>query len=85
MKKLFIFSATIFAATAFAQESTSKSMSFENCLEVIRINAAKLGGAPVNIVETPDLRIVRFPAADGSVLLTCSRTDKKMVMTLSPK
>lgn len=65
-------------------KSQTQSMSFEGCLLVIRNTAGELGVAPVNIVETSDLRIVRFPTADGSVLVTCSRPDQKMVITQSP-
>lgn len=68
---------------AAAQQSTSKSMSFEQCLQVIRQTATELGVAPINIAETSDLRMVRFNTRDGSVLVTCSRPDQKLVMTVS--
>lgn len=83
MKLILIVGATLWATIAFAQQSTSKSMSLEDCLQVIRNTASQLGVAPVNIVETSDVRMVRFPTTDGSVLVTCSRADKKMVMTVS--
>jgi hypothetical protein len=60
-------------------------MPFEACLQLIRNSASDLGVAPVNIVETSDVRIVRFPAADGSVLITCSRPDQKAVITRSSR
>lgn len=66
-----------------AQESTSRSMSFENCLQVIRNTSQQLGVAPRNIVETSDLRMVRFVTSDGSVLVSCSRPDRKLVITKS--
>lgn len=75
----------LISAGAVAQESTSQSMSFEQCLQVIQRTATQLGVAPVNVVETTDLRIVRFPTTDGSVLVSCSRPDRKMVMTVSKK
>ena len=65
--------------------STSKRMSFENCLAVIRNVSQSLGVAPVNIVETSAVRMVRFRTEDGSVLVTCSRPDQKMVITKSDK
>jgi hypothetical protein len=65
-------------------ESTSKAMSFEACLAAIRQVSGDLGIAPINIVETEILRMVRFPTADGSVLVTCSRPDSKLVITRSP-
>ncbi|WP_141728454.1 hypothetical protein [Devosia insulae] len=66
-----------------AVESQAVSMSFEACLAKIRSTAAQLGMAPINIAETNDLRMVRFPTSDGSVLITCSRPDGKMVVTKS--
>ena len=85
MKTSLVIGAALVATTAFAQQSTSKPMSFEDCLQVIRNTATQLGVAPVNIVETSGVRMVRFPTADGSVLVTCSRADRKMVMTVSKR
>lgn len=74
------------AGAALAQPvSESRPMSFEACLATIRGYASETKVAPVAIVETSDLRIVRFPAADGSVLVTCSRPDGRMVLTKSPR
>lgn len=61
--------------------SESRRMSFVNCLRMIRKVAGDLGIAPINIVETSGLRIVRFPVTDGSVLVTCSAADNKLVVT----
>ena len=83
MKCLIAIIGTLLASTAYAQQSTSKSMSFEECLQVIQRTATQLEVAPINIVETNDMRMVRFPTSDGSVLVTCSRPDRKMVMTIS--
>lgn len=86
MKHIFAgFLFTIFTSPLFAQQSTSEPMSFEACLQVIQRTATQLGVAPINITETTDIRIVRFPTSDGSVLVTCSRPDRKMVMTVSKK
>ena len=70
-------------AGAQQPQSTSKTMSFEDCVKTIQITASQLGVAPINIVETNDVRMVRFRTADGSVLVTCSRVDRKMVITRS--
>jgi hypothetical protein len=72
------------AADAAEPQSQATPMSFEKCLATIRGTAAELGVAPINIVETNDLRMVRFCAADASVLVTCSRPDDKQVITVSP-
>ena len=68
-----------------AVETITKSMSFEQCLQVIRGTASDLRIAPINIVETRDMRMVRFPASGGSVLITCSRLDRKMAIIKSDK
>jgi hypothetical protein len=58
-------------------------MSFETCLATISNIATELGVAPINIVETSIMRVVRFNTADGSVLVTCSAPDRRMVITRS--
>lgn len=64
--------------------TATKTIDFEQCLASIRTIANDLAVAPVNIVETNDVRIVRFNTSDGSVLVTCSRPDRKMVVVQSP-
>lgn len=58
-------------------------MSFEECLLVIQRTTTELGVAPINVAETTDIRMVRVPKSDGSVLVTCSRPDRKMILTMS--
>lgn len=65
--------------------STTYDMDFEKCLAFIRQSANESSSAPINIVETNILRIVRFPAKDGSVLITCSKLDNKAIITMSDK
>ena len=64
--------------------STSENMSFDNCVSLIQRKSTELGVAPTNIVETDILRMVRFNATDGSVVVSCSKLDNKMVLTTSP-
>ncbi|GEM_PF-2740340 len=76
---------TLWASAAIADTKVimNKTMSFESCLQFIRGTAVKLNTAPTNIVETNDLRIVRFNTNDGSgvsFLLTCSRLDEKLLV-----
>lgn len=68
------------ATAAAADHTTTTSTPFEKCLAKIQALATKTGTAPVNLVETSILRIVRFPAADGSLLVTCSKPDGKMIV-----
>ena len=53
------------------------------CLQLIQKTATELAVAPVNIVETTAMRMVRFPTRDGSVLLTCMK-DGSATVTKSP-
>lgn len=81
---LAVFAAGSGVEAASEPESSSQTMSFEACLQVIRQTASQLGVAPINVVETNILRMVRFCSDDGSVLVTCSQPDQKLVVTRSP-
>jgi len=88
--KVLLFLASLLVMTSNAHAGSqvidSRSMGFDHCLATIRATAGKLGVAPLDIVETNALRMVRFPTDDGSgqsILITCSAPDRKMVMTLS--
>ena len=65
-------------------EITSQSMPFRQCLQVIERTASQLGVAPTNIVESDVLRVVQFCADGASVIVSCSRRHKKLVLTKSP-
>ena len=76
----FVFLCLFVVPTAAADEPIVTSMSFEACLKVIMNTATELGTAPVNIVETSILRMVKFVTQDGYVLVACSRPDHRMVV-----
>lgn len=84
VRPLFMVGVLCANAPAYAVESTSVSASFDKCLATIRKTSSDLGIAPINIVETNIMRMVRFPTSDGSVLITCSKPDQRMVVTKSP-
>ncbi|MBF8753767.1 hypothetical protein [Pseudomonas guariconensis] len=72
-------------ATA-AAESTSTPMSFEKCQAVQANTIAQLNVAPgdiVRIVNTSVMTMTRLYTDDGSVIITCSAPDNKMVITKS--
>ena len=63
-----------------------KSMMFEKCIIHVASVAADLVINPITIVDTDILMIVRFITNDGSgtsFLATCSRPDRKFVLTQS--
>jgi hypothetical protein len=67
-----------------AVSSTGQTMSFEDCLGVIRRTARELSVTPISVVETDILRVARFRTTEGSVLVSCSKPDRKMILTRSP-
>ena len=82
MLAVYVLSGLLLSAGAQAQpQSESRTMEFDQCLPLIRQTVTQLGVAPINIVETQDIRIVRFPTSDGGVLVSCSRLDRKVVIT----
>ena len=62
------------------------AMEYRACLASIRAVSRKLGVTPRTIVSTGILTMVRFPTNDGSgqsLLVTCSKMDRKRVINLS--
>jgi hypothetical protein len=70
-------------STAAAMETTSRTLplAFNKCLGIIRYTGVQTGVPPVNIVKTHSMRMARFDTEGGSVLITCSRADQKIVIT----
>ena len=79
----------VFAGLAWGSaESTSKAMSFDQCQSLQANVIAQLNVPPediVHVVNTAVLTITRVITADGSVLISCSDPDQKMVITRSTK
>jgi hypothetical protein len=77
-----LFPVTIFAGTS----SQTVSMSFEECLARKETVISQLGISPGNIipvVNTNIMTMTKLCTVDGSVIVTCSKPDKKMVITQS--
>lgn len=71
-----------------AAQSHSEQMTFEECLAhrervIISLNVNPQNIIPV--VNTGIVTITRICTADGSVLITCSKPDQKMVLTMSDR
>jgi hypothetical protein len=66
------------------EDTGARDLPFEECLLLIRDVGLSLGIEPTDIVATRELRLVRFSVSDGSLLVTCSRPDSKLVMLRSP-
>lgn len=65
--------------------STSEPMDFRTCVASIDVVANKMGRRPTVIVDTAIMKMVRFHTADGSLLVTCSKPDRKRIFTESSR
>lgn len=76
-----------FPATAFAAASSQTiPLSFEECLARKETVISQLGVNPRNIiplVNTNIMTMTKLCTVDGSVIVTCSKPDRKMVITQS--
>lgn len=70
---------SVFAKT----NSTAKEMDFDDCIKVIEKTVSQLSVPFNTIVNTKILRMVKIATADGSILLTCSKPDRKMTTTVT--
>jgi hypothetical protein len=79
---MFLSSSQVFAQA----ESTSVNMSFEKCQSVQANTIAQLdvpANDIVHVVNTSILTITKIYTVDGSILISCSNPDQKMVITKS--
>ncbi len=59
-------------------------MDFDRGIRLIQQLGTVSAEAPENIAETTIVRTVRFGLEEGSLLVTCSRPDRKVSLTKSP-
>jgi hypothetical protein len=81
MKALLAIAIMLLPGAAWAIETQTREISFSGCLAVIAQVSGQYSAPPVNVVETSDLRIVKWFLSDGNVMVACSRPDGKMVVT----
>lgn len=70
-----------------AVESESRQIPFNECVGLQKQSLLAVAGTGYKtsvVVDSSDLSVVRICTNDGSVLITCSRLDGKMVTTKSP-
>lgn len=65
--------------------SRTESMPFVQCIGLAEDVAEQLQTNPVTILRTSDVRVVRIEAHDGVVILSCNRTENRMVLTKRPR
>jgi hypothetical protein len=81
LKALTAIAIMLLPGAAWAIETQTREISFSGCLAVIAQVSGQYDAPPVNVVETSDLRIVKWFLSDGNVMVACSRPDGKMVVT----
>ncbi|UCP00099.1 hypothetical protein LF844_09885 [Metapseudomonas lalkuanensis] len=87
LKKIAAPALLVFASGAFGEaSSTSSHATFEQCEAVKSKVITDLNVPPsqiIPIINTSIMTVTRICTADGSVLISCSREDEKMVVTRS--
>jgi hypothetical protein len=83
-------SALLVSAGGWAEASESgfsrtERMAFGECVLLMKEVSDELGVMPTSILQTKDVRIIRIEAADGVVILTCSRPDGTLVLVKRPR
>ena len=71
--------AALFASSGAASagdRARSSAMPFSDCLALMQEIAAELGPEAMTVGRTRDVHAARIRAADGEVILGCSRTDQ---------
>lgn len=69
-----------------AANSTTVSMSFDDCIVRREHVINQLGVSPrdiIPIVNTGIMTMTKICTVDGSLIVTCSKPDKKMILTKS--
>ncbi len=64
------------------EEAQSYLITFEGCLATIDQYAHQIGIAPEVVIETRDVLTVRFSVRGAKVIVTCSRPNNTMTITL---
>ena len=64
------------------EEAQSYLITFEGCLATIDQYAHQIGISPEVIIETADVLTVRFSVRGARVIVTCSRPNNTMTITL---
>jgi hypothetical protein len=61
-------------------EQRTEAMAFATCIALTEEMSKEMGVAPANVLRTQDVWLTRIDAADGSVILTCSRPDNRLTL-----
>jgi len=69
--------------TAMAQDTRTRvvAMPYDDCTAIIAEAARDLDTPPVTLTDTADLMLVRIDADDGSMTISCRRSEPRMVLT----
>jgi hypothetical protein len=69
---------------ADASALRTETMTFAECISLTEEIAGERGVTVANILRTNDVWLTRLDAADGSILITCSRQDRRLTLKRVP-
>jgi hypothetical protein len=58
----------------------TETMAFADCISLIDEISGEAGVTAANILRTSDVWLTRLDAADGAVVITCSRADSRLTL-----
>jgi hypothetical protein len=58
----------------------TETMAFADCISLIDEISGDAGVTAANILRTSDVWLTRLDAADGAVVITCSRADSRLTL-----
>ena len=62
----------------------TETMTFAECISLTEEIAGERGVTVASVLRTNDVWLTRLDAADGSILMTCSRQDRRLTLKRVP-
>lgn len=67
------------------RETVTQTISFKGCLSAAQELADQVGVDLVPMVDTPSVKIFGIHGSDGTITVTCSAKERKMVLSRTSK
>lgn len=67
------------------RETVTQTISFKGCLAAAQKLADQVGVKLVRVIDTASVKMFRVPGSDGTISVTCSAKERKMVLSRTPK
>lgn len=63
------------------RETVVQTISFKGCLNAAQALANQIGVKPAVVIDTKWVKMFRITGSDGTILVTCSGKERKMVIS----